>query len=211
VSDDLSARFSRWSQRKDAARRGAKVEDAATEAGEKQPVAGEQQESAAAGAQPVADEETPVLPPIDELTAESDYTVFFGKNVPEALTNAALRKLWRSDPVFAVLDGLNDYDEDFNVIDTALTSAQTSYKVGKGYIDDIEEELAKREPVSNGEAVGNERSESAAGADAADDEASGTSAGNSDAPGDETATAPRQSGTVELGDAQSGQAEDKNK
>jgi hypothetical protein len=209
VSDDLSARFSRWSQRKHAARRGAEAEDAATEASEKQPVAGERQEPAAAGARPVADEETPVLPPIDELTAESDYTVFFGKNVPEALKNAALRKLWRSDPVFAVLDGLNDYDEDFNVIDTVLTSAQTSYKVGKGYVDDIEEKVAKLAPASNGEAVGNERSESAASADAADNEASGTSVGNSDAPGDEPGVAPRKPGAAELGDAQGGQVEDK--
>ncbi len=65
------------------------------------------------------------------------------KNVPEALRRAALRKLWKSDPILANLDGLNDYDEDYNLVDTAITAAQTAYKVGKGYLDEIGEKLAQ--------------------------------------------------------------------
>lgn len=56
----------------------------------------------------------PDLPDIDSLDKDSDYAVFLKDGVPEALTRLALRKLWRSDPVLAVLDGLNDYDEDYN-------------------------------------------------------------------------------------------------
>ena len=41
------------------------------------------------------------------------------------MTRAALRKLWLSDPVFANLDGLNDYDEDFNVVDTLLSALES--------------------------------------------------------------------------------------
>lgn len=64
--------------------------------------------------EPVADEaraEPPEdLPDIDSLDAESDFSVFMREGVPEDLKNLALRKLWRSDPVYANLDGLNDYD-----------------------------------------------------------------------------------------------------
>lgn len=44
------------------------------------------------------------------------------------MTRAALRKLWLSDPVFANLDGLNDYDEDFNVVDTLLSALESAKK-----------------------------------------------------------------------------------
>ncbi len=56
------------------------------------------------------------LPDIETLDKDSDYTGFMRAGVPEALRNRALRKLWLSDPVFANLDGLNDYDEDFGAI-----------------------------------------------------------------------------------------------
>ena len=80
-----------------------------------------------------ADEDVPVLPPIDELNSESDYTVFLKEKVPEALRRAALRKLWTSDPVLANLDGLNDYDEDYNLVDTTIAAVQTAYQAGRGY------------------------------------------------------------------------------
>ena len=85
------------------------------------------------------------LPSIDELTAESDYTGFLARGVPEALTKAALRKLWLSDPVLANLDGLNNYDEDYNVVDQIITAAQTSYRPGLGYLDEVEKELGRLE------------------------------------------------------------------
>ena len=71
------------------------------------------------------------LTPIEELEADSDYTGFLGQGVPAALTKAALRKLWLSDPVFANLDGLNDYDLDYNVIDKILNLADTGKDLGK--------------------------------------------------------------------------------
>jgi hypothetical protein len=56
------------------------------------------------------------LPDVDSLDADSDYTPFLRDGVPDDIRNMALRKLWRSDAVFANLDGLNDYDEDFGAI-----------------------------------------------------------------------------------------------
>lgn len=66
------------------------------------------------------------LPPVESLDADSDYTGFLADGVPEHLARAALRRLWRTDPVLANLDGLNDYDEDFTIVQTlgaALASA----------------------------------------------------------------------------------------
>jgi hypothetical protein len=143
VSEDLNTRLSRWSQRKLAARRGEAAEEAPRDDGK--PAAPVEQ---SADANPAAAEEAPVLPPVEELTRDSDYTVFLAKNVPESIKNAALRTLWRSDPVFANLDGLNDYCEDLNATYTPITLAQTAYKVGKGYFDEIAQTLEQPEPAA---------------------------------------------------------------
>lgn len=78
------------------------------------------------------------LPPVESLTPESDFTVFLREGVPPALKKAALAKLWRSDPVLANLDGLNDYDEDFTGA-AAKSVVATAYKVGKGFARKITE------------------------------------------------------------------------
>lgn len=54
--------------------------------------------------------ETEELPDVETLTYESDFTAFLRQGVPDLVKQAALRKLWASDPVLANLDGLNDYD-----------------------------------------------------------------------------------------------------
>ncbi len=56
------------------------------------------------------------LPDIETLDAQSDYSVFLHHDVPDEIRKLALRKLWASDPIFANIDGLNDYDEDFSSI-----------------------------------------------------------------------------------------------
>lgn len=50
------------------------------------------------------------LPSIASLTADSDFTVFMAPDVPAAVRAAALRKLWRTNPIFGRSDGL---DSDF--------------------------------------------------------------------------------------------------
>jgi hypothetical protein len=160
VSDDLGAKLSRWSQRKAAARRGVPAEDAGADPRRDEEAAAPAAQLPASAASemeanPAAEqaEEMPALPPVEELTAESDYTVFLGDKVPEAIKRAALNKLWRSDPVLANLDGLNDYDEDYNLANSLITSVQTAYKVGKGYVDEAEEKLAQVEGEQTGEAA----------------------------------------------------------
>ena len=80
------------------------------------------------------------LPDIASLDKDSDFSVFLRQGVPEELRRRALRVLWRSDPVLANLDGLNDYDEDFTIVHTVADAVRTAYKVGKGYLEDEDED-----------------------------------------------------------------------
>jgi hypothetical protein len=68
--------------------------------------------------------------------------------VPEDLRNRALRKLWASDPVYAVRDGLVDYDEDFTATTLVGSAVRTLYDAVRGY-DPPEEEGAA--PQAQGE------------------------------------------------------------
>ncbi len=125
--------LSRWSERKVKARLKEEEAPSLEETAEQQPVApieSEKEKTAAIVEQ---------LPDIDSLTAESDYTAFMGEGVPEHLKRLALRKLWRSDPVLANVDGLVDYGEDFTVAERMGDAVKTAYRVGKGLIEDIQE------------------------------------------------------------------------
>ncbi len=190
MSDEPN-RLSRWSQRKLAARRGEAVSD------EVPSVTGDAslEQNVTAPPDTTVDKTAPELPSVDDLTAESDFTVFLRKGVPDALTRAALRRLWTSDPVLANLDGLNDYDEVYNAVQPAFTLAQTSYRPGKGYVDEVEEGLDESEQLPVGE--GGERTESRDVAAAPDAEKTGDDVlGNSDADGAQPRDAPRQVATV---------------
>ncbi len=75
------------------------------------------------------------LPDPNAIELGTDITGFMRKEIPELLRRKALRALWRSNPVLAVLDGLNDYDEDFSNAATTVKGVQTLYKVGQGMFD----------------------------------------------------------------------------
>ncbi len=89
------------------------------------------------------------LPDIDSLEEASDFTPFMAKGVPEVLRRRALRKLWRLNPVFANLDGLNDYDEDFTDAATLVEGVKTVYKVGKGMLSDEDRAAAPASAQAN--------------------------------------------------------------
>ena len=95
---------------------------------------------------PTAEPEALDLPDIDSLTAESDFTPFMKPGVPEALKNRALRKLWRINPVFGRLDGLNDYDGDFTDAASVVKDLKTLYKVGRGFLPEPKEVAAETGP-----------------------------------------------------------------
>jgi len=79
---------------------------------------GETPEAAAVAqpAQAAAQSEPPPLPPVEDLTIESDFRGFLHPKVNEDVRRAALRKLF-SDPHFNVMDGLDVYIDDYSKAD----------------------------------------------------------------------------------------------
>lgn len=72
------------------------------------------------------------LPDIDSLTYESDFSMFLQNNVPGHLHRLAMRKLWRTDPVLANVDGLNDYDLDYTIEEAMDVARQSAEDLARG-------------------------------------------------------------------------------
>ena len=60
------------------------------------------------------------LPPVEGLTAESDFAAFLREEVPTALRRAALRRAWTLDPAIRGFTGPADYAWDFNAPDGGM-------------------------------------------------------------------------------------------
>lgn len=141
MSDDDDI-FSRWSKRK----RGVAKEEA-LEAAPEPDVASKSDSTEAetserepeTEAEEIALLEKLGLPSPESLGHGDDFTVFMKAGVPEFLRNRALRVLWRSNPVLANLDGLNDYDQDFRSPEMTRKVLATAYKVGRGFLTEKKE------------------------------------------------------------------------
>lgn len=115
----------------------------------------------------------------DKLDYEADFTRFLQEGVPDVIRRKALRRLWRSNPVFAVLDGLNEYDEDYTDAALAVEVLKTAHKLGRGYADDEETEVAEAGTADKTADVDGERVETAEadGAEGEPEDADGRLAG----------------------------------
>ncbi len=78
------------------------------------------------------------LPLPEEITGGEMARKFLEAELPRRLKTRALRALWRSNPVLACLDGLNDYDTDFTDAATCTPDLKTTYQVGKGLLAHLE-------------------------------------------------------------------------
>lgn len=94
-----------------------------------------------------ADDPLKDLPPVEELTGESDFTPFLRAEVPEDLHRQALRKLWTSDPIYANDDGLKDYADDYASLFTGNVPVKTLYRVGEGFLNMLDEAAEGAEPA----------------------------------------------------------------
>lgn len=97
------------------------------------------------------------LPPLDTLDKDSDFSPFLRDGVPEFMKRRALRLLWRLNPFFNFRDGLNDYDQDFNVVHKIIDEMTGAYKVGRGHLTD--QELRDMTPQSARRAFGDDEPE----------------------------------------------------
>jgi len=73
----------------------------------------EAREAEAAPPSTVEEAPAPALPPLDELTPQSDFSVFMHPKVGADVRRAALKKLF-TDPHFNVMDGLDTYIDDYS-------------------------------------------------------------------------------------------------
>lgn len=123
---------------------------------------------------PEQEEAVKDLPPIESLQKDSDFTPFFASNVPDFLKRQAFKALWMSNPFFGFRDGLDDYDENYRLIDKLITAADSDYKPGKGYgleDDDAEDDVGDGDDEFDGDGGGeSEQEDSSELAEADEDE-----------------------------------------
>ncbi|MGH6897443.1 MAG: DUF3306 domain-containing protein [Geminicoccaceae bacterium] len=189
----------RWSRRKAEARSPATAPTQDTTASaECAPASLEQASEPEKGAPAAIDPKD--LPDIESLDASSDFTVFMRPGVPEHLRTLALRKLWRSDPIFSKLDGLVEYGEDYTIQSWPKGVIKTAYRIGRGFVDELEKlaEAAAQSKPPQAPVTGPEPESGAAVAAAGTKPAAAAPA---DPPPPEPAS-PRESGSPQQGPAQ---------
>jgi len=80
------------------------------------------------------------LPDPEAVTEESGLEQFLnGKGLPGRVRQMALRRLWRLNPLFGVVDDMVEYGEDYTDAATVVEGMKTAYTVGKGYKKDVVE------------------------------------------------------------------------
>jgi hypothetical protein len=101
----------RWSRRKQEAENEAKQPDAnETKSDATNPSADEVREESKH--RPIFDPKS--LPSLDSITATTDIRAFLAAGVPEELKQAALQRVWRTDPAIRDFVGLSENSWDFN-------------------------------------------------------------------------------------------------
>lgn len=129
--------LSRWSRRKQAA----KAEPPPPPAAEPP----EPQESPEPAAPP------PELPPVESLGKDSDYSAFLKEGVPQELKQAALQKLWESDPALMAPEIMDLHMGDYTT--PADEVVKTAWRLGKGVLDAAELAAEREEAAKTDEAV----------------------------------------------------------
>ena len=88
------------------------------------------------------------LPDPETLTLGDTVEKFMDGRVTERIRARALRAFWKTNPVLANLDGLDEYWDDYTDAAMIVEDMQTLYQVGKGYASqalDALESLAEDE------------------------------------------------------------------
>jgi hypothetical protein len=134
MSRDDDGFLARWSRTKRAAE--TREPEAARDGAEAGPALPQEER---APAEPEARDDAEILEALglkdpDLMEPGDDFAAFLREAVPQHLRQRALRRLWRSNPVLANLDGLNDYDTDFTGDTVAPGMLRTAYQVGLGIV-----------------------------------------------------------------------------
>jgi len=136
--DDKEGFLSRWSKRKQAQLSNPDIDpDEETPAADLVEINDEQLEAerAEAEANCLAAEAVD----LEKVEYGFDFSIFMKRGVPDLLRKKALQKFFNSNPVLANLDGLNDYDEDYN--NPLHMVYKSSWDVGRGFLTEAEKLL----------------------------------------------------------------------
>ncbi|HEU4459851.1 MAG TPA: DUF3306 domain-containing protein [Methylibium sp.] len=161
MSDRPDGFLARWSRRKADMKAGREAlpERLAPAVAPAPPVHAELVEAPPAAAPAQAGPEAPPSPPaptLDDVAAlgkDSDYTRFVAPDVDAKVKNAAVKKLFASDPHFNVMDGLDIYIDDYNKSEPLPRSMlrQLASARALGLLDDELEEQPKPESTTSHE------------------------------------------------------------
>ena len=94
------------------------------------------------------------LPDPEKLKLGDTVEKFMDGRVPERIRARALRAFWKTNPVLANIDGLDEYCDDYTDAATVIENLQTIYEVGKGYAEqalDALESLADDDTLTDDE------------------------------------------------------------
>lgn len=158
MADREEGFLGRWSRLKQADRKNAPETEPVAAAAALPEAAAAVDEPADSGSTAPA---VPELPPVESLDRDSDFTAFLQPGVPPELRSSALRKLWRSDPLLANLDGLLEYGDDFTLPwKNSKGVVATAYRVGKGMVESLTAE-SREDAVTIADAAAESETESA--------------------------------------------------
>lgn len=161
--------LSRWSRRKRAAREGEAVEAEPRTAPETVKEPADAEAIAAREAELEANRKAAEAVDLAKLDETVDFSVFMKAGVPALLRKQAMAALWRSNPVYANVDGLVDYGDDFGSPDLIMKTFQSAWQAGRGY---LKEELAAKAddavPAANSATAGVRDADEADPAEAAE-------------------------------------------
>ena len=93
------------------------------------------------------------LPDPETIKDESGLDRFMSGEMPERLRQIALRRLWRLNPLFGVVDDMVEYGEDYTDAATVIEGMQTAYTAGKGYLTKTTEDLEDKDDLEQTEDV----------------------------------------------------------
>ena len=130
--------LSRWSARKNQIAKGGDVPDEGPSSEIAQDSVIEDEEDAALTDAELLEKYD--LPDPEVVTEESGLEQFLnGKGLPGRVRQMALRRLWRLNPLFGVVDDMVEYGEDYTDAATVVEGMKTAYTVGKGYAKEVVE------------------------------------------------------------------------
>jgi hypothetical protein len=101
----------------------------------------------------------PPLPPVEQLTPESDFTGFMHPKVEDALRRVALKKLF-SDPHFNVPDPFEPYSRDFTVGEPISEEMLATLNQARTLLFAPKDERKEEEKTPDGDAVAEHEPES---------------------------------------------------